>query len=90
MAPRRPVVLVPGLLGVVVGSALQIQQPTLWTAAGYAATGAAGVALALGALRWRATFRPRGAFFLVLVAFALAVFALCGLRSLHYASTALD
>lgn len=90
MAPMRLVVLVPGLLGVVVGSALQIQQPTLWTAAGYAATGAAGVALALGALRWRATFRPRGAFFLVLVALALAVFALCGLRSLHYASTALD
>lgn len=90
MAPMRLVVLVPGLLGVVVGSALQIQQPTLWTAAGYAATGAAGVALALGALRWRATFRPRGAFFLVLVALALAVFALCGLRSLHYARTALD
>jgi len=90
MAPMRLVVLVPGLLGVVVGSALQIQQPTLWTAAGYAATGAAGVALALGALRWRATFRPRGAFFLVLVAFALAVFALCGLRSLHYARAALN
>lgn len=90
MAPMRLVVLVPGLLGVVVGSALQIQQPTLWTAAGYAATGAAGVALALGALSWRATSRPRRAFFLVLVAFALAVFALCGSRSLHYASTALN
>jgi len=90
MAPMRRVALVPGLLGVVVGSALQIQQPTLWTAAGYAATGAAGVALALGALSWRATFRSRRAFFLVLVAFALAVFALCGLRSLHYARTALD
>jgi competence protein ComEC len=90
MAPMRLVVLVPGLLGVVVGSALQIQQPTLWTAAGYAATGAAGVALALGALSWRATSRPRRAFFLVLVALALAVFALCGSRSLHYARTALN
>lgn len=90
MAPMRLVVLVPGLLGVVVGSALQIQQPTLWTAAGYAATGAAGVALALGALSWRATSRPRRAFFLVLVAFALAVFSLCGLRSLHYARAALN
>ena len=83
MAPMRLVVLVPGLLGVVVGSALQIQQPTLWTAAGYAATGAAGVALALGALRWRATFRPRGAFFLVLVGLGLAVFGLWGLGYLH-------
>lgn len=90
MAPMRLVVLVPGLLGVVVGSALQIQQPTLWTAAGYAATGAAGVALALGALSWRATSRLRRVFFLVLVAFALAVFSLCGLRSLHYARAALN
>ena len=86
----RLAVLVPSLLGVLVGSALQVQQPALWTTAGYAATGAAGVALALGAFRGRAISRRRSAFFLVWVALALAVFALCGLRSLHYASTALD
>lgn len=84
-APARS--LAPLLLGVVLGSALQLRQPGLWSTPAYAIA-AAGGALALAgahaAGRWR-----RVAPWAVCVAAALAVFALCGLRAVHHARSAL-
>lgn len=82
--------LVAALLGVVVGSALQIRQPALWSVTLYAALGAAGFVLALPMLRWSAVRNSRVMPGLALAAAAIVVFAACGLRSLHYASTALN
>ena len=84
--------LVPVLLGVVLGSLVQIQQPVVWAAGGYLTVGAAGLVLALTArLVSRSALRKwRMAPALVLTGVAFLVFALCGLRALHYATTALD
>ncbi len=55
----------------------------------YAALGVAGSALALATLRSSAVGKWRAAAALVFLAVAIAVFALCGLRAVHFASTAL-
>lgn len=82
--------LAPVLLGVVLGSALQIAQPALWRVALYAAIGAAGVLLALAVLRWPACRRARAMPAMALASAAIVAFAACGLRSQHYTSTALN
>ncbi|HXD43260.1 MAG TPA: ComEC/Rec2 family competence protein [Ramlibacter sp.] len=81
--------LTPALLGVVFGSALQLQQPALWGWQAYAlmlvpalAWLVAGSYLSFSALRVRAAF--------ALPTFALVAFALCGLRSVHFAAQGLD
>jgi len=90
---NRPIpiagVLVAALLGVVAGSALQMQQPSLWTATAYAACMGAALVLGIFALKLRSG-HGRLASVLVGLAAVLVFFALCGLRSLHYADTALD
>ncbi|MGB4925018.1 MAG: ComEC/Rec2 family competence protein, partial [Giesbergeria sp.] len=90
---NRPIpnsgVLVAALLGVVAGSALQIQQPSLWTATAYAACMGAALVLGIFALKLRSG-HGRLASVLVGLSAVLVFFALCGLRSLHYADTALD
>ena len=90
---NRPIpnagVLVAALLGVVAGSALQMQQPSLWTATAYAACMGAALVLGIFALKLRSG-HGRLASVLVGLSAVLVFFALCGLRSLHYADTALD
>jgi competence protein ComEC len=80
---------VPALWGVVAGSALQIQQPALWNfmAYGACALGALVVGLVAVVLRRNPACLTSA---LVLGAATLAVFAICGLRSLHFSRTALD
>jgi competence protein ComEC len=77
--------MTPALLGVVFGSALQLQQPALWGWQAYAL-------MMLPALVWLAAARlphpGRAAF--ALVTFTLLAFALCGLRSMHFAAQGLD
>jgi competence protein ComEC len=83
--------MTPALLGVVSGSALQLQQPALWAWPGYAL-------MLLPALAWLAAGRSvarlrkragvRAA--LALVAVTLLAFGLCGLRSVHFAAQGLD
>ena len=90
---NRPIpnagVLVAALLGVVAGSALQMQQPSLWTATAYAACMGAALVLGIFALKLRSG-HGRLPSVLVGLSAVLVFFALCGLRSLHYADTALD
>ncbi|ART48929.1 DNA internalization-related competence protein ComEC/Rec2 [Acidovorax carolinensis] len=88
------------LLGTLVGAALQLQQPVLWSWPVY------GVLLALGGVAWLASgwcrawaghrslpagprWRHVAALGLAACAGALALFALCGLRAGAYASHAL-
>ncbi|RYF67123.1 MAG: ComEC family competence protein, partial [Comamonadaceae bacterium] len=87
------------LLGLVLGAAVQLQQPALWPAAVYggllAAACAAGWAAAAAsvhrrrALPSRASRAPRVVNGLALSAGALAMFALCGLRAAAYVDQAL-
>jgi competence protein ComEC len=79
--------ITPALAGAVLGPALQVQQPALWTAAAYAGLGALGVALLAGAARRRG---GRGGSALVLLAFALAGFAACGWRAERFLARGLD
>ena len=94
-AAERLGVWVPGLLGVLIGTALQLQQAQLWSAAQYA-MGAACAALLLGvAARLRNALlngRVVGLVrvWLVLTGLAAAAFCGVGLRASHYASTALS
>ena len=74
--------LAPALLGVVAGSAIQLQQAELWGWEGYGAVLAAGLGLLLVARVSR--------FAILLAATTLLIFSLCGLRSLHFSSNALD
>ena len=91
----RPWLLPALLLGVVVGSALQLQQPSLWQAGTYGGVLLAAIAMALGALtatRMRARANPWMTFAPLAMAFAaggLALFALGGLRSADYLGDAL-
>lgn len=94
---RAPLWRVPAvLLGVVVGAALQLQQPALWTAGVYgalllAATLAGGFALGVARRRsvgWLGWPRWVSLAWIGIVA-ALAMFALCGLRASIYAEQAL-
>lgn len=89
--------LIPAVLvGAVLGAALQLQQPVLWHWAGYGALLAGACAAGGGA---RAVSRSRRAAspaaqaaattVLALTAGLLAMFALCGLRSVDYVSQGL-
>ncbi len=94
-----PLWLVPaGLMGVLVGAALQLQQPALWSTGAYGALLLAALLLLGGCawttqrrrarwhavgLRWWATKGFAGA------AVALAMFAVCGLRAASYSEHAL-
>lgn len=73
--------ITPALVGIVAGTALQLQQPDLWQAWGYAALAAAAIfILVLG---------KRAALGALSCAFLLA-FALTGLRAIAFQSHALD
>jgi competence protein ComEC len=78
--------LAPALLGLVSGSALQLQQPALWHWAVYAAAAASAVALL--AARGAVPFRLRAA--VVLVGCAALAFASCGMRSVQFLAQSLD
>ena len=87
----RAKLLVPCLLGVLLGSALQLQQPELWSAAVYALCAAcAAVLLCLAWVVRNALRNNRAWVVLITLAVAVAVFCLVGLRASHYASTALS
>lgn len=94
MAPVRSWALAPLLLGALMGAALQVRQPVLWTVAGYGALGW-GCAAALAALWWwrwrqRATCSSTGVAVALALAAAGVVFALCGLRAGAFAAQALN
>lgn len=76
---------VPALAGWVIGTAVQLWQPALWSAWAYG-----GVALAsvLAALAWRSSRAPWGRAGVLIVAACLA-FAVTGLRAVGVASNAL-
>ena len=79
--------MTPALLGVVAGSALQLQQPALWTWPAYAAlVTPALVVLVFLSLRQRAAARTLA----VLLACAVLAFGICGLRAARFAAQALD
>lgn len=75
------------LLGWVLGVALQLQQPTLWTLPTYAALGLAG-GLSVCALGWVRRTAP--SLLLALAAGALIGVGLTGARAVHFAADALD
>ena len=85
------------LLGLVLGAALQLQQPALWLGAVYgwllAAACAVGCAAwwaaGRGGSRWRVV-APPAARALALGAGVVAMFALCGLRAVGYVDQALE
>ncbi len=80
--------LVPLLLGALLGTALQVRQPVLWSLALYAAL-ALGSAAALLAL-WRWGRRRTGFRLAIALAVAGVLFAVCGLRASHFAAQALN
>ena len=87
MRNNDPGWMTPALLGAVLGPALQVQQPQLWGWAAYGAVIALGMVVFGAISRWaRAGVRSIG----VLLAVAAIAFALCGLRAIHFASSALD
>ncbi|WP_084153922.1 DNA internalization-related competence protein ComEC/Rec2 [Simplicispira psychrophila] len=88
LAPPRSSALVPLLLGVLLGTALQVRQPVLWSLALYALLGL-GSAAALGAL-WCWGRRRRGVGIAVVLAAAGLLFAVCGLRASDFAAQALS
>jgi competence protein ComEC len=77
--------MTPALLGVVFGSALQLQQPALWAWQAYALLVAFALALTIAGRRGRDGVRAPVA----LLTVALLFFGLCGLRALHFSSQAL-
>jgi len=87
-AGNRGSALAAGLLGVVLGAALQLQQPRLWPLPAYVATTVAGGALAWLVWRLRGVGLARG---LAMLAACCAVSAgLAGWRAAVYASGGLD
>ncbi len=86
-APRTTRLLAPLLLGIVLGAALQLQQPRLWPVPAYAAAAVAGLLLFAVALRMDAT---RGRLACMLFAATLACAALVGWRAASYAAGGLD
>jgi competence protein ComEC len=76
----------PALAGLVLGAALQLQQPALWEWATYALSAALALALCFLSLRGRAGPRTTAA----LLAASLLAFSLCGLRASRFAGQALD
>ncbi|WP_427911563.1 DNA internalization-related competence protein ComEC/Rec2 [Ramlibacter sp. MMS24-I3-19] len=89
-APSWPARLgIPLLIGAVVGPAVQLQQPDLWSLHAYAAMGVAAIPLLVVLAR----VRVRSVLLHAVPAFALAAvagFALCGGRAATFAATALD
>jgi competence protein ComEC len=87
--PGRQGWMAPALLGVVLGSALQLQQPALWGWAAYALPAVFAVAAwwACRLLGPRAAAGVRVSVALVTV--SVLFFSLCGLRALGFASHAL-
>ena len=87
--------LVPALAGWVLGTALQLQQPALWTLAWYGALAGVALAALLALMLARAAVRrsrPRwwAGRLAVLAAAAALAFAACGARSAVFAEAALD
>ena len=76
------------LLGALLGTALQVRQPALWSLALYAVL-ALGSAAALAAL-WRWGRRRSGSRFAIALAVAGLLFAVCGLRASDFAAQALN
>lgn len=74
-------------LGAVLGPALQLQQPQLWTWPAYAALIALGAVL-LGSLS-RARERAGVRAVVLLLSVATVTFSLCGLRAINFATTSL-
>ena len=94
LAPPRPWALAPLLLGALIGAALQVRQPALWTWERYGALGW-GCAAALCVLWWWGRRRRTGAGRTgISVSMALAaaglLFAVCGLRASDFAAQALN
>ena len=94
LAPARPWALAPLLLGALIGAALQVRQPALWTWERYGALGW-GCAAALCVLWWWGRRRRTGAGRTgISVSMALAaaglLFAVCGLRASDFAAQALN
>lgn len=85
-------------MGVLLGAGAQLFQPALWSIGAYAGYALAGLVLLLlmtnlrtSALRWRSLHSVRLILrALVLCGVALLVFALVGVRSVHYAEGALS
>ncbi len=91
MSSAAPWRLPAGLLGAVLGAALQLQQPQLWPGLVYGAVLAAGVVL-FGCMRAASRRRRWGgpaATAQAVFAGVLAMFALCGLRSVDFAAQGL-
>mgnify|MGYP001627323143 CR=1 FL=1 len=85
--PRQPSALAPLLLGLVLGTAAQLQQPGLWRAGTYAAVTLASCVLLLLAL-WRARAAARAA--LVFATAGACAAGLVGWRAAAYAQAGLD
>jgi competence protein ComEC len=82
---------VTSLMGLLLGSALQLLQPALWGGAVYALMTALGLGLAVGCLLFgqRVALRTGGRNAVLLLACALLAFALCGLRATQFAAQGL-
>jgi competence protein ComEC len=83
--------MAPALLGVVLGSALQLQQPALWPWPSYESMAALG--LVLSAIAWfvkKTWANARGQRAVVLLSCVLLAFALCGLRAARFSAQGLD
>ncbi len=79
------------LMGLVLGAALQLQQPWLWAGAVYGMCLVGACLLGWG-VRWASTrlrWRPAATTALTLGAAALAMFAVCGLRAVAFAEQGL-
>ncbi len=76
--------------GLILGTALQLQQNALWSGWAYASMLLACFTYAIHAVSNKALKRPRLRLLICLFACAALGFATAGLRSLHYASGALD
>jgi competence protein ComEC len=91
--------ITPAMLGIVAGTALQLQQPELWRYPGYALLALAGTALVFSLSLWERARGPQEASPLgvqmgvralpTLTAFTLIAFAACGVRSIVQSSDAL-
>ncbi len=85
--------MVPALAGIVLGTALQLQQPVLWDARVYGACTAASFLLVSLSLWERAGVRARVAWLkplAILLLLALLTFSLCGLRASRFQAQALE
>jgi competence protein ComEC len=77
----------PALLGVVLGAALQLQQPQLWERSLYVAGAAAAACILAGCVRWRG---GRARLLVILLAAALLSASVAGWRAVAFADGGLD